>query len=59
MEVSIEPIFIFQVGHVSDVRKDFQPGIRDRGAHCLGFADGAVRVIGPNHDKARDFNLRQ
>jgi hypothetical protein len=57
--VTIEPILIFEVGHVSDVRKDFQPGIGDRSVHCLGFVDGAVGIIGPKHDQARDFNLCQ
>jgi hypothetical protein len=46
--VTIEPVLIFEVGHVSDVWKDFQPGIRDRGMHCLGFGDRAVGVIGPS-----------
>jgi glucose/arabinose dehydrogenase len=35
----MEPVFIFEVGHVSDIRKALQPGIWDCGVHCLGSMD--------------------
>src|ERR1700678_4467480 len=59
MEMSIEPILIFKIWHVSDVRKYFQPGTMDRSVHHLSFADGAVRVIASKYDQARNLNLRQ
>jgi hypothetical protein len=43
MEIPIELILVFKVGHVPDVRKDFKPGTGDGGVHGLGFVDGVYR----------------
>lgn len=57
--MSIEPVLIFKIWHMSDVRKYFQPGSMDRSLHHLSFVDGAVRVIASKYDQARDLHLRQ